>query len=220
MIQQVVIVSGGVPSRWPDLSELDMNQTAIIGVDRGVRFALEAGFNVDIAVGDFDSLTTDEFQNMTKEISIVKTSVPEKDDTDTELGVLMAMEHYPGLPVIIIGGTGGRIDHFLCNLWFPLQPRFSKMIPLIHLWDKWNKVSYFHPGDYEILKDPLFDYLAFVCFTPVTGLYLREVKYPLNDVTLYHPMSYASNEFLTEKANFSFHSGIMGVIQSMDETFE
>ena len=36
----------------------------------------------------------------------------EKDDTDTQLALLMAIEHFPNAKIDIIGATGGRIDQF------------------------------------------------------------------------------------------------------------
>ena len=79
-----------------------------------------------------------------------------------------------------------------------------------------NTITYFHPGRHVIEKEQDKKYLAFVCLTPVAKLTLEEVKYELEEYDVSYPMSFASNEFLSNKARFSFEMGIMAVIQSKD----
>jgi len=59
-------------------------------------------------------------------------------------------------------------------------------------------------------------YLAYCCLTPMEQLTLTESKYTLDKQKIDYPISYASNEFLTNQASFSFSDGVMAVIQSKD----
>ena len=47
-------------------------------------------------------------------------------------------------------------------------------------------------------------YLAYCCLTPVSNLTLKGSKYVLENKEVEYPTSYASNEFLSDTAEFSF----------------
>lgn len=216
MIKDVVIVAGGAPALWPELARYRRKSTAWIGVDRGAYYLLERGILPTTAIGDFDSLTAVELEAVEAVVADVHYAVPEKDDTDTQLAVLLALEAYPEARIVLIGATGGRLDHFLSNLWLPLEPRFQQELHRIKLLDRQNSVSYFLPGDYTIHKEEDKKYLAYVCLTAVTDLSLYDAKYLLDKYQTQLPMSFASNEFIGETSRFSFSSGILAVIQSKD----
>lgn len=217
MIKHVVIIGGGSPADWPDLSKYTTETTAWIGVDRGTLYGLEAGFPIKSAVGDFDSMTETEYSWLLDEVSDVSRCQAEKDDTDTHLGLMKAHTLYPEAEYILIGMTGGRLDHFLTNLWMPLEPRFTPYMSQIRLLDDQNSIDYFGPGSYVIEKESDKKYLAFVCLTGVEKLTLMDVKYELRDRNFVSPISLSSNEFLDKPGKFSFSSGIMCVIQSRDK---
>ena len=59
-------------------------------------------------------------------------------------------------------------------------------------------------------------YLAYCCLTPVRDLTLTKSKYLLERQQVLVPTSYASNEFVTDTAGFSFSEGVIAVVQSRD----
>lgn len=220
MIRRVVVVAGGSPSKWPNLLPYQNEQTAWLGVDRGAYYLIQAGIVPSMAVGDFDSLNQSELAEVEAQVPEIKYSIPEKDDTDTQLGLLAALSRYPEAEVIIIGATGGRLDHFLSNLWLPLESRFQAYIPQLKICDTQNTISYYLPGSYHVTKERDKKYVAFVCLTAITGLSLIDFKYHLTDYATTYPKSFASNEFVSETASFNFESGIIAVIQSKDLSVE
>ena len=80
----------------------------IIGVDGGCKNITK--YEIDIAFGDFDSLTVP--PNAKKVYRYKK----EKDETDLELAVQQMIKRDEIDEIIIYNATGGRLDHFLCNL--------------------------------------------------------------------------------------------------------
>lgn len=216
MISQVVIVAGGSPELWPDLTPYKQAETVWIGVDRGSFNLLEIGIVPNSAVGDFDSLTKVELTQVEQQVGDMHYSNPEKDNTDTQLAIELALAKYPNAAIILIGATGGRLDHFLANLWMPLEPRFKQELGRITLVDRQNTITYFMPGDYVITKEADKDYLAYICLTSVEKLTLYNAKYQLTEYNATMPMSFASNEFLGDTSHFSFESGVLAVIQSKD----
>lgn len=210
---KILLVGGAPKETWPVLAE---RYDYYIGVDRGALFLLEENRPLNAAIGDFDSLSKEEFEHVASNADILKQSKPEKDDTDTQLGLLHAIQVEPEASIEMIGLTGGRLDHFLANLWLPLEPRFQPHAMNFILRDRTNTLRYYLPGMYTIHKELGMKYLAYCCLTPVEELTLIDSKYTLTKQTVKYPISYASNEFLTNEASFSFSSGIVLVIQSKD----
>lgn len=216
MIRDVVIIGGAPPSTWPNMERFDLAETAFIGVDRGSLYGIEAGLPIVDAVGDFDSLSDSEWNWLKKKVSDIKRCPAEKDDTDMELGVLKAIEKYPEANYYLLGATGGRLDHYLGNIWLPLQERFLPILEKLYIIDNQNTIAYYLPGDYTVKKEMDKDYLAFICLTPVSKLTLFDAKYKLDKVDFPYPRSLSSNEFVEETSRFSFETGIICVIQSKD----
>lgn len=210
----VLLVAGGDPKNWPDVHPTAFDY--FVGIDHGSVNLLKAGMPLDLAVGDFDSLTSEEYQLVKKTAKDFLQAPAEKDDTDTQLALQKAVEKFPTATLTIIGATGGRLDHFLANLWLPMEPRFQPFIQQIKLLDQQNRISYYLPGTYTVTKEPEMKYLAYCCLTPVNQLTLKRSKYLLDNQHVPYPISYASNEFVEETADFSFDTGIIAVIQSKD----
>src|SRR4051812_49752802 len=49
-----------------------------------------------------------------------------KNETDLELGLVAAL-HRGATKVVVVGGYGGRLDHFLANALLLASPRFASM---------------------------------------------------------------------------------------------
>lgn len=210
----ILLVAGGSKKDWP---QIDFSDYAFfVGVDRGGLLLLKEGQSLDLAVGDFDSLSQEERLLVEKEAKRSQTSQAEKDDTDTQLALEETLKLFPKASITIVGATGGRLDHFLANLWLPMEARFQPFIRQIVLKDEQNTISYYLPGEYTVKREADKKYLAYCCLTPVENLTLKDSKYLLDRQQVPVPTSYASNEFVGETAMFSFDSGVIAVIQSKD----
>ena len=110
-MNNVVIFTGGEP--LPAWAAGEIPEDAyLIAADSGLDHALTLGFDVDMAVGDFDS--AGEHALAITDATVDRHS-PNKDATDLELALEAAMRHDP-LRVIILGGQGGRVDHLMATL--------------------------------------------------------------------------------------------------------
>lgn len=210
----ILLVAGGSPDDWPQFEPTAFDY--FVGIDRGSLYILKQGWSLDLAVGDFDSLTSTEYQQIQKKAKELVQAQAEKDDTDTQLALALTVEKFPESEITIIGATGGRLDHFLANLWLPMEPRFQPFAHQIKLRNHQNSIAYYLPGSYVVEKEEGMDYLAYCCLTPVKKLTLTKSKYTLDQVDVKVPTSYASNEFVGTTAEFSFDAGIIAVIQSCD----
>lgn len=215
MLEEVIIVAGGDPNLWPPL-EKETSSLGYLGVDRGALYLLEKGILPEAAIGDFDSLNEAEQKTLKDKVTNIYSLPSEKDDTDTEAGLVYATKHFPHSHFTVIGATGGRIDHFLANVYLPLDPRLSPFAEQIVIRDQQNTVTYYHPGSHCIQKEQDKKYLAFICLTSVTKLTIMDAKYQLSAVDVPASKAFVSNEFEHETVHFSFQSGMVAVIQSKD----
>lgn len=187
-----------------------------VGVDRGAVTLLKMGIIPAIAVGDFDSITDKELQGLEDALYQVKVYPPEKDYTDTQLGIRFATQGNVPDEIDVFGATGGRLDHLLANLFLPLQAEFKPYLTRIKIIDRQNVMAYYLPGAHTITQLKGKKYLAFVNLTPVKRLTLLDEKYPLLDWDSEIPFSWTSNEFTAKENHFSFQKGIVAVIQCSD----
>lgn len=213
---RVNILVGGPLNMIPlDIVKKRQNEKWI-GVDRGAIRLLKWGIKPAIAIGDFDSITNTEMQTLKSSLQEIEVYPPEKDYTDTQLGVKYAIKGAQPDAIDIFGATGGRLDHLLANIFLPLQNEFKPYLTRIKIVDSQNVLTYYLPGSYAITHLVGKKYLCFVNLTPVTGLTLPDEKYPLSSWNSEIPVSWTSNEFTAPINHFSFKQGIVAVIQCND----
>ncbi len=125
MASTVVIVNGGNSvAEWhlPVLAAED--GALIIGVDSGIDRAQDAALTVDIAVGDFDSVTARGLVEAERGGARMIRHPTVKDRTDLELAIDLAIEQQPER-MIFVSMDGGRPDHALANLLLMSDPRLK-----------------------------------------------------------------------------------------------
>lgn len=216
-MKTAVIVSGGQLERAFVCAFLEQNSyDYLIGVDRGIEFLRQECRMPTHIVGDFDSSCREtlEWFKSKKKIEI-RRFLPEKDETDTQIAVSLAME-LKCATIYILGGTGTRIDHLLGNLqilWKPFEAGIS-----CYLIDSHNKVQLCNRS-LKLKKEEQFG--AYVSLIPhserVTGLTLKGFYYPLSDAVMDNKTSLGiSNEIVEDEAEITLKTGELFVIQSRD----
>lgn len=96
----------------------------IIGVDSGVDRAQEAGLTVDVAVGDFDSVTARGLVEAERAGARMIRHPTIKDRTDLELAIDLAIDEAPER-IMFVSMDGGRPDHAMANLLLMGDPRLK-----------------------------------------------------------------------------------------------
>ena len=87
----------------------------VIAADGGLRWAQKLGVHVDVVVGDMDSVDAAALAEVEAGGTEIVRHDPDKDATDLELALLLACERGAS-SITLIGGHGGRLDHFLGNI--------------------------------------------------------------------------------------------------------
>ncbi|EHJ56427.1 thiamine pyrophosphokinase [Streptococcus urinalis FB127-CNA-2] len=186
-----------------------------VGVDRGSLFLLKNGLSLDYAIGDFDSVSSDEFSNIKEKANFLLVAPKEKNDTDTELAIKTIFKTYPDAKMTIFGAFGGRIDHMLSNLFLPGDLDIFPYLQQIKLSDQQNEVSYFPPGTHKIEHCEGMKYVSFMTEQEST-LVIKDAKYNLDDSNYFQKKIYSSNEFIGKPIEVNVGSGYLIVIQSKD----
>lgn len=104
----VVIFTGGEPLPSSLAGEIP-DEAYLIAADSGLDHALALGYDVDLVVGDLDSVG-DAALGVSR--ARIERHSPDKDFTDLDLALSAALERDPDR-VIVIGGQGGRFDHLV-----------------------------------------------------------------------------------------------------------
>ena len=176
----------------------------IIAVDAGLEAVKALGLEPDMIVGDFDTVKPEVLAYYRRMEHIVwDTHQPEKDETDTELALLKA-QATGCTEVVVLGATGGRMDHMLGNIHL-LFPCLQKGMEA-YILDSQNRI-------YLIDKERTFNrreiwgkYISFLPLTEeVRGITLTGFKYPLHEKDIEIGTSLCiSNELVGEKVRRLF----------------
>lgn len=216
-MKTLILTGGNIESDFALSFIKKLNPDYILGVDRGLQFCYDNKILPDYIVGDFDSLPgeiLDWYREKTK--VPIREYNPVKDATDTMIALEKAMEMNSG-SIWILGGTGSRIDHMLCNLQI-LKNSWLKKIPT-YLVDSRNLITLPVEQTFTIQKEEQFGtYVSFFPLeTEVKGLTLKGFKYPLDRYHLRNLEGLGvSNEITSEIAEVTWEQGILVMIQSRD----
>lgn len=173
----------------------------VIAADAGLGYLEEKGITPDLIVGDFDTL------NYVPERENVLKLPAEKDDTDMFMAIKEGIRAgYTDFHIYC--GTGGRFDHTIANLQM-----------LAYLSERKMQGFLFHK-DYVFTmitdKELVFDAVdsgyvsVFSHSEKSTGVYLRNLKYELNDATLANSFPLGvSNEFIGKESGISVKNGTL-----------
>ena len=118
-LHAAIVADGAVPARqrldaaWPGWAD---GIAMVVAADGGFRHAPALGLRVDRWVGDGDSTPPVELEALAAAGVAIDRSKVDKDESDTELALLAALD--AGADAItIIGALGGpRVDHALANV--------------------------------------------------------------------------------------------------------
>lgn len=222
-LKSVVLADGDRPrataldEAWPGWrDEVEL----VVAADGGVRLAADLGMAVDLWVGDGDSLGAKGLEELRASGVPIVVAWQDKDESDTELAALAAVDR-GATDITILGALGGRrIDHTLANLALLAHPGLAEA--QCRLLDEQVRIT--------LLSAPATDGWparllltgrpgGLVTLLPfggrVEGIVTEGLRYPLNDEALdTGPARGLSNVRLVDRASVSVRSGRLLVVES------
>ena len=118
-----VVLLGGDPvdvDAHPRLPPADL----VVAADSGVDQALRLGLRVDLAVGDFDSVSAAGLAAAEAAGTVIERHPMDKDATDAALALDAAIDR-GATRILVVGGGGGRLDHLLANVMLLAADRYA-----------------------------------------------------------------------------------------------
>ena len=203
------IYTGG--NIWADgIPEQPQKDDLIIAADAGWCNAKSLGVTPQILVGDFDSLGEPDVPEDTEIIRLPA----EKDDTDTQVAVRIALERGAD-EIVIIGGLDGRLDHTLSSLAI-LEYLDLKHVHALMTSGK-NRARFLRNNSTLIARSD-FRYLSLIAAdAKVKGVTVEGCKYPLNRATLTRLNQYTvSNEITGNCTLIDVRRGGVWIVESRE----
>lgn len=209
-----IIVASGNIEDYAFYKKYFDERDLVIGVDGGAFHLRNFGIKPDILLGDFDSISKEDYENYCNAgVEILK--YPEKKDaTDTEIAIDEGIKRGCSR-FILIGVIGSRLDHSLSNI-FLLKKIMNKGIKAM-IANEYNEIY--------LIKDKIrveYEKGYKLSLLPVTekveGITTKGLYYKLTDATICLGSSFGvSNEFIDDKgAEVSISKGLLMVIKSRD----
>ena len=196
------------------LSSKIPDDALVIAADSGYDNAKMLGYaeRCDFIVGDFDSTKEKAFCSRAKIIRVPT----EKDETDTQLAINIAIEN--GVQdMYIVGGLSGRLDHTLSNLY--LLETLTKCGINATICDGKNRVRYLKERSSLLVPKSEYKYFGLILTTEkAKGVTVDGAKYLLKNANLEktNPSFAISNEVVENFAMISTKKGGLFVIESKE----
>lgn len=218
MNKKIVIISGGELEEEFVLSILEKEENQyVIGVDKGMEFLYSHQILPNYIVGDFDSVKKEIGDYYRNETDVpIREFNPVKDASDTEIAIRLAMTLGAG-EILILGATGGRIDHLWANvqsLTIPFKAGINAVIM-----DRQNKIRLIGGGETHLKKGETYGpyFSVFPLGEEVFAFNIKGAKYPLTNHTLIpYDSLCVSNQFQEDEVTISFLNGIVILMETKD----
>ncbi len=193
------------------ITEHPKGDDLVIAADSGIKNAQALGEHLQIVVGDFDSFPE---RDIPEDAEIIRLK-PEKDMTDSQIAVEIAIER-GATSFVIIGGLSGRLDHTMANL--SILEDLSARGHYAIMTDGFSRVHFANGGSALIGRSG-FKYFSIIAATDIVkGVSIEGAKYPLKNARLTRRNGgfATSNEIDGNCALISIKKGAIYIIESRD----
>jgi thiamine pyrophosphokinase len=197
----VVVAGGSAPSARA--RESIPAGARVIAADGGADHARTLGLEVELAIGDFDSVTPETLATLGDR---AERHPAEKDATDLELALQAALRWEPAR-ILVVGGIEGRLDHLLGELLILGTDELAGVEVDAVLGDALVHVV----REQRTLRGMEGELISlFALGGPATGIETAGLAYPLRGETLEPGSSRGiSNVFTGAEAQISLESGLL-----------
>lgn len=205
----IIIANGDLPKRNHIKILMQKNYNTIICADGGANSAAKLNVIPDFIIGDFDSITDETkkmFHNKSKFIQIKR-----QNDTDVEKCLKFAIKNKFS-EVILLGATGDRLDHSICNLGIVLKFYDKIKIKIVH--QKSLLIPISGEVNFKTTKGETISLYGFDEKTFITSIGL---KYKLKKESLpFGKKESTSNVAISDLVHLKIENGIIFLIRDFD----
>ncbi|MDF1612507.1 thiamine diphosphokinase [Stygiobacter electus] len=205
----IIIANGDLPKKNVVKYFFKKNYNTIICADGGANSAMKIGVIPNFIIGDFDSInesTKNYFKGKSKFINIKR-----QNDTDVEKSLKFAFINNFD-EVILLGATGDRLDHTICNLGIVLKYFNQIKIKIVH------QKSFLIPLSGKVkLNTEIGETISLYAFNERTSITSFGLKYKLNKTKLpFGKKESTSNVAVKNEIKLNIENGIIFLIRDFD----
>jgi thiamine pyrophosphokinase len=205
----IIIANGKSPTKKVVDYFYSKGFNTIICADGGANSAMKIGITPDFIIGDLDSVNKNVLNYYKDKSVIIK--YKRQNDTDVEKCLKYAIKK-KYQEVILLGVTGDRLDHTICNLGIVIK--FYKKIKILIN----SENSFLTPADKPIqLKSIKGETISLYAFSDKTKITSQGLKYKLNNTALpFGVRESTSNVSISSLVNLKIIGGIIFVIRDFN----
>ena len=206
----IITANGDKPSKQNINYLIKNGVETIIAADGGANSCYKLGVNPQYIIGDFDSISPEVLDYYKDKSELIKYT--RQNDTDVEKALKFAIrKKYE--TVYLLGGTGDRLDHSICNLGIVLKFFAKIRIIIIH-----GKTVLFPYNKDVKLQSTHNETISLYAFNADTKITSKELKYPLRNTQLpFGEKESTSNVALADSFELKISGGIIFVIRELKE---
>ena len=201
----------GLDEAWPGWRD---GADFVVAADGGAHLAANLALDIDLWVGDGDSLAPGDLDALRSSGVPVELVSRDKNESDTELAVLAALAR-GAARITILGALGGaRFDHSLANVALLAHPALSGTQALIV--GEAARIQLLIGPARATMNGRAGDVVSLIPFGgDVDGVVTSNLRYPLHNERLAAgPARGLSNERTAEVATVSVGSGRLLVVET------
>ena len=202
MQRTIIVLSGG--GAGPSLADLP-NADYVIAADSGLELAAGFGLQVDVVVGDMDSVAPAALRAAEAAGAKVERYSPGKDATDLDLAIQTAVDHGTER-IVVVGGGGGRLDHLLGVAALLASPRWRGIAIEWHTADSTAYVV--HPNQTVAVATTPSDLISVIPLGSDASVTLTGTRWEVHQAVVEFGSTLGiSNEATTTEVTLQVHSG-------------
>ena len=171
----LIFCNGYICDRVWEKNSNSINSSFIIGVDGGCNYLLDNGININLAIGDFDSIQNKDYLDR-----LPKIKKYDMNYSDLEIAINYCIESKKFCNVYLFGCTGKRSDHFIFNTRI-MQKLFNNNIDSFMI-DEFNVITLFNGK--KIFDKENFEFFSLVPIYEDTVVSIKGSEYDLKDKKL------------------------------------
>ena len=208
-VKKCIILANGKPPKKSIITFFQRRDyKKLICADGGSNSALKMKLVPDVIIGDFDSISSKALKDFNSVSKIIR--LKRQNDTDVEKCLKYAIKN-KFEEALLLGATGNRLDHTLCNIGIVLK-FFSQIKVSLIAEDSFLKA---YTGNIELKTIPG-ETISLYGISPETKITSRGLKYELRNVILpFGVKESTSNIAKKESVKLKIVNGIVFVIRDV-----
>ena len=206
-----VVFIGGEPPHPGVLAHLPADRW-VVAADSGFDHATALGVDVDLVVGDMDSVSADGLARAAGRGVAIERFPTDKDYTDTELALRAAVRHGSS-SVVVVSCVGDRLDHSIAALMALADPSLTTVE--VEAWWGEAHVTVLRGPATRVIGGSIGETVSLLPVDgPAEGVTAAGVQYPLHNEVLHATASRGvSNVFTEPSLTIAVRHGALLVIR-------